>query len=189
MTVNFCLALRVISLLVMVSTLSSAQNTSTANISKRAQHTCENKMLKTLGAKRVSTGSDYQIFLEVAKKFDFTGAKTPEFYVTDKDSLPIYIAGSALFGKGKIVASRTTLREFSASAKEGFMGHELAHMTLNLERGETCKDLIINGPASEIEANGLAQEKIGREPVVAFLSNSPRGAGYYINALERPKDK
>jgi len=135
----------------------------------RMQAACENEILHDLKAKEVVASPENDMLAKITTAFGREQA--PRLYLYHGEGNSYYVAGSAaLDGRGKIVMSRKFAGLMgNTPALEGALAHEMAHLVLNLQRGERCLDLITSNPKTEEEADALAASKVGFEPVKTWL--------------------
>jgi Zn-dependent protease with chaperone function len=135
--------------------------------SLRHQVACEKKMLRSSGAKEILQGPEYEMFLNVATAFG--RGNPPRLYFVRGGGNAVYVAGSVVDGRGKILISQTFVELMgNTSALEGVVAHEMAHLAL--DGGEVgCDDWVMRNQESEMEADALAASKVGFDPVRAFL--------------------
>lgn len=169
---------------------SSANNHNYART--QTQSACENKMLRDLGAKEVLNGNEYKIFLDVVAAFGLNNA--PRLYFFPGDGNAYYIAGSVfLDGKGKIIMSQKFVKFMGgAPALKGIMAHEMAHLVADVRGVTGCDQWVLRDSKIEEAADVLAANKVGFNPLRAFLlkvkslSGGANGeAASRLRALER----
>ena len=134
----------------------------------RIQIKCEKKILRSLKAKEIRNGADYEIFRGVIAAFELTNS--PRLYFSPEDGNAYYVAGSVFSdGKGKILISRRFAAAMGDEALAGVMAHEMAHLVAD-DGAASCMQMSLRDPAVEEAADILAFRKVGFSPMKAFLS-------------------
>ena len=132
----------------------------------QAQIACETEMLRQMGAHEVFSGKGYHVLIDVARAY---GRPTPRIYVFPHSMNMVYIAGSTLVdGRGKIVVGQQAVELFDILSLKGFLGHEMAHLVRD-DAMQGCNDYILRDPQIEADADAVAAQTLGKEPVKAFL--------------------
>ncbi len=133
------------------------------------QAACEQETLRAFGAEEVLSGSEYEIFLDVARAFGLTN--TPRLYFFPTEGNAYYIAGSvSQDGRGKIIMSRRLVELMgNPLAVKGVMAHEVAHLMIDIHGATSCNQRFLQDPETERAADALAASKVGFDSPKAFL--------------------
>jgi len=132
------------------------------------QVACEKRILRGSRAKEILKGPEYEMFLDVATAFGRNNP--PRLYFVPGSGNAVYVAGSVVDGRGKILMSQTFVRLMGNTlALKGIMAHEMAHLVLDVQDTTGCDQWIFRDLETEKAADALAASKVGFDPIRAFF--------------------